>query len=108
MTVTELLVLNLFVMLLQRYTCRLLSPYDCPDNLDDYMFYLSKLLQIIDDYPSPYIFVCGDFNANIAHRSEFGTALLQLCSDHSLCLADKLFLPTDSFTFIRSSHNSTS
>ena len=24
-------------------------PYDCSDNLDDYMFYLGKLLQIIDD-----------------------------------------------------------
>ena len=42
--------------------------------------------------------MCGDFNANIAGRSQFGTALLQLCSNHSLCLADKLFLPTDSFS----------
>ena len=49
-------------------------PYDCSDNLDHDMFYLSKLLQIIDDYPSAYIFVCGDFIANIADRSQFGTA----------------------------------
>ena len=33
---------------------------------------------------------------------------MQLCADHSLCLADKVFLPTDSFTFVSSSHNSTS
>ena len=72
------------------------------------MFYPRKLLQIIDDYPSPYIFVCGDFNANIAERSQFGSTLLQLCADHSLCLADKVFLPTDPFTFVSSSHNSTS
>ena len=83
-------------------------PYDCSDNHDNYMFYLSKLLQIIDDYPSPYIFVCGDINANIAERSQFGSTLLQLCADHSLCFADKVFLPTDSFTFVSSSHNSTS
>ena len=68
-------------------------PYDFSNNLDDYMFYLSKLLQIIDGYPSPYIFLCGDFNSNNADRSQFGTALSPLCSDHSLCLAEKLFLP---------------
>ena len=38
-------------------------PYDCSDNHDDYMFYLSKLFQVIDEFQSPYIFVCGDFNA---------------------------------------------
>ena len=53
-------------------------PYYCSNNLDDYMFYLSTLLQIIDDYPSPYIFVCEDFNANIADRSQCGTAFIAI------------------------------
>ena len=42
------------------------------------MFYLSKIFQIIDEFQSPYIFVCGDFNANIRSPSQFGDDLLQL------------------------------
>ena len=30
-------------------------PYDCAENFDDYMFYLSQLLQIIEDLSSPYV-----------------------------------------------------
>ena len=52
-----------------------------------------------------YIFVCGDFNANIRGPSQFGDDLLQLCSDNSLCLADALFLLSITFTFISSSHD---
>ena len=81
--------------------------YDCSGH-DDYMFYHSKLFQIIDDVQSLYIFVCGDFNANIKSPSQFGDDLLQLCSDNSLCLADALFLPRNTFTFISSSHDTVS
>ena len=28
-------------------------PFDCPDNYDDYMFYLSKILQIVEEFGSP-------------------------------------------------------
>ena len=45
-------------------------PYECSDNHDDYMFYLAKIFQIIDEFQSPYIFVCGDFNANIRESLE--------------------------------------
>ena len=33
---------------------------------------------------------------------------MQLCSDNSLCLADELFLPRNTFTFISSSHDTVS
>ena len=77
------------------------------------MFYLSKIFQIIDEFQSPYIFVCGDFNANIRGLSQFGDDLLQLCSNNSLCLADELFLPRNTFTlvtftFVSSSHDTVS
>ena len=52
-------------------------PYECSDNHDDYMFYLSKIFQIIDEFQSPYVFVCGDFNANIRGPSQFDDDLLQ-------------------------------
>ena len=32
-------------------------PYECSDNHDDYMFYLSKIFQIIDEFQSP-IYLC--------------------------------------------------
>ena len=28
-------------------------PFDCPDNYDDYMFYFSKILQIVEKFGSP-------------------------------------------------------
>ena len=97
MIVIEFWDFNLHVVLSLHFVYVYSGPYDCSDNHDDYMFYLSKLFQIIDEFQSPYIFVCGDFNANIRSPSQFGDDLLQLCSDNSLCLADALFLPRNTF-----------
>ena len=83
-------------------------PYDCAENFDDYMFYLSQLLQIIEDFYSPYVYICGDFNANVLSHSRFGDELRRLCSDTLLCLSDTLPLPSDTFTFISSSHDTVS
>ena len=49
-----------------------------------------------------------DFNANTRCTSQFGDELSQLCRCNSLCLADTLFLPQDTFTFISSSHDTVS
>ena len=85
-------------------------PYDCAENLDDYMFHLSQLLQIIEDFSSPYVYICGDFNANVFLHPGFGNELLRLCSDNSLCLSDTLFLPSNrpTYTFRSSSHDTVS
>ena len=83
-------------------------PYDYAENFDDYMFYLSQLLQIIEDFSSPYVYICGDFNANVLSHSRFGDELRRLCSDTLLCLSDTLLLPSDTFTFISSSHDTVS
>ena len=72
------------------------------------MFYLNQLLQIIEDFSSPYVYICGDFNANVLSHSRFGDELLRLCSDTLLCLSDTLLLPSDTFTFISSSHDTVS
>ncbi len=50
----------------------------------------------------------GDFNANISVQSRFGRELQTACAEHALCFSDKLILPSDTFTFISSSHGSTS
>ena len=41
-------------------------------------------------------------------HSIFGNELLRLCSDNSLCLSDTLFLPSNTYTFISSSHDTVS
>ena len=69
---------------------------------------LAKISQIIDEFQTPYVYVCGDFNANTRCTSQFGDKLSQLCRCNSLCLADTLFLPQDTFTFISSSHDTVS
>ena len=56
MTVTELWAYNLYWFYL---------PYDCAEFFDDYLFYLSQLLQIIEYFSSPYAYNCGYCNANV-------------------------------------------
>ena len=84
------------------------TPCDSSENYDGFMFYLSKLLQIADEFPSSHIFICGDFNANIQQPSRFGKELIDVCNANSICFSDKMLLPNDTYTFISSSHSTTS
>ena len=83
-------------------------PFDSSENYDDYMFYLAKMLQIVEEFGSPYVYICGDFNANLLQSSRFGKELKQVCRDNSFSISDELLLPADTFTFVSSSHGSTS
>ena len=55
-------------------------PFDSSENYDDYMFYLAKMLQIVDEFGSPYVYICCDFNANLLQTSRFGKELRKVCS----------------------------
>jgi len=35
-------------------------PFDCADNTDDFMQYLSRVNDIFETYPTPYVYVIGD------------------------------------------------
>ena len=83
-------------------------PYDWAEIFDDYMFYLSQLLQIIEDFSSPYVYICGDFKVNVLSHSRFVNELLCLYFDNSPCLSDTLFLPSNTCTFIISNHDTVS
>ena len=108
MTVTELLALNLFVILLQRYSCVYTCHIIALTTLMIICFNSARYYRLLMTIPL-HIFSCARISMQILLIDlNVVLHLLQLCSDHSLCLADKLFLPTDSFTFISSSHNSTS
>ena len=71
-------------------------------------FYLAKMLQIVDEFESPYVYICGDFNANFLQTSRFGKELRKVCSGNCLIISDELMLPADTFTFVSTCYGSTS
>ena len=83
-------------------------PYECDMHYDDCCFYLSKLQCTIDSAQTPYIFILGDFNADIQSTSMFGAELIDFCNNNNLCFIDKEKLPPDSFTFVSQAHGTTS
>ena len=55
-------------------------PFDNSENYDDFMFYLAKILQIVEEFRSPYVYACGDFNDNLKKPSRYGKELTKLCN----------------------------
>ena len=51
-------------------------PYECDMNYDDYCFYLDKFKCTIESASTPYVFILGDFNANIQSRLSLEQNLL--------------------------------
>ena len=83
-------------------------PYECDMYYDDYCFYLSKLQCIIDTSNTPYVFILGDFNADIQSASIFGAELIDFCDNNELCFVDKERLLPDTFTYTSQAHGTTS
>ena len=55
-------------------------------------------------HQSPYVYMGGDFNANLLHTSRFEKELRKICSDNSLIILADLMLPADTFTFAGYKH----
>ena len=90
-------------------------PYACVDIEDEFLLYLGRVNDLIESYSTPYVYVMGDFNANVlvrtgnpANIAKFGKHLLDFCVEENIALADVKSLSKDSFTFISSAHNSVS
>ena len=49
---------------------------------------------IIESVETPYIFVLGDFNADVQSDSVFGTELVEFCNLNKLDFIDKCLLPS--------------
>ena len=45
-----------------------------------------KMLQIVDGFESPYVYICRDFNANLLQTSRFGKELRKVCSDNCVMM----------------------
>ena len=85
-------------------------PVDNTQNFDDFLQYIAKINDFVQNYKSPYIAICGDFNANIQSNSSsrFGRKLQEYCHDENLVIADQLMCPDSSFTFLSEAHHSVS
>ena len=66
-------------------------PYECDKFYDDYCFYLSKLQCIIDSANITYVFILGDFNADIQNTSIFGAELLDFCDNNAFVFLTRNF-----------------
>ena len=40
-------------------------PFNCADDTDDFMQYSSRVNDIFETYPTPYVYVIGNLNANV-------------------------------------------
>ena len=74
----------------------------------DFCFYLSKIQCIIASSNSPYVFILGDFNADIQSTAIFGAELIDFCDNNELCFIDKAMLFSDTFTYTSQAHGTTS
>ena len=90
-------------------------PYCADINIDEYAYYLGKIESIFSDYDSPYIYVIGDFNADISgwHSGQvthkFGQDLLGFCKNEGFVMSDKeLCSACDTYTFYSDAHCKTS
>ena len=76
---------------------------------------MSKIESLIEHADNPYVYVMGDFNAdvtkhvkdNVSHK--FGNELDKFCRDEGLVLSDVLLLEgSKSYTFFSDAHNTVS
>lgn len=82
-------------------------PFCCSDNLSDFLLKLHRIDSIITTAGTPYVFIAGDFNADITRDHVFGRKLEKFCDDNGLIISDTVLLK-DSFTFVSSAHQSMS
>ena len=75
---------------------------------DDFCFYLSEIQCIIASFNTPYVFILGDFNADIQSTSISGAELIDFCDNNELCFVDKEKLLPDTFTYTSQAHGTTS
>ena len=88
-------------------------PFCCESNLPDFMYYLGKINSVVNDCKNPYVFILGDFNANVSsdtvgNRHKFGVELQDFCQNEDPFISDVLLCPVNSYTFYSDAHDSVS
>ena len=67
-----------------------------------------KLKSFVTDYMSLYVFICGDFNANLLAESRLGKELTRFCNHVGLKILDKVSFKPRRYTYLREAHNNVS
>ena len=74
-----------------------------------FMYYLAKIKDITVNAQTPFVYIIGDFNANISRDTNFGRELKkEFCSVNSLVISDVKLMNSDTITFLSSAHSTTS
>ena len=95
----QLLILNVYM------------PYNNPEHMDLFQYYLQVINNIIVDFPSPYSYAIGDFNYNLIdpNNNRFGKELISFCKEENFIVSDLEMLDTsDTFTFYSEAHHTVS
>ena len=69
---------------------------------------MSKIVAFCNGIDSTCIFIVGDFNADISKTSVFGNILHDFCNDFSFSIADKDYLPAETYTYVSLARGTTS
>lgn len=94
---------NVFIIL------NIYTPFECHDNEAVYLQRLAFIGSFIEESKCTCIYVMGDFNADISDvKSIFGQHLIQFCEDNKLNVSSKVFLPSDSYTYVSEAWNTNS
>ena len=59
-------------------------PYQCEDNFDEFMEYMGKISDIIEESRCTHVCILGDSNAGVG--TLFENELLELCGTVYICL----------------------
>ena len=79
-------------------------PTDAHNNYDEFMFYLGKIISIVNESEVDAVCVVGDFNAN--PNSPYFQELQHVCDDNDLVITDVAVLPADTYTHINNNGSS--
>ena len=54
-------------------------PYCCDSNMPDFLYYLTKVGDLMENSGTPYVFTVGDFNSDIKRQHKFGQEFQRFC-----------------------------
>ena len=87
-------------------------PYFNGANTNEYLDYLSRFSNIIEEHSTSYVYFIGDYNANLcvnnSGRARFANELASFCEEEDLILSDYALLDPQTYTFISHAHNTVS
>ena len=89
---TEVVILNVYL------------PYCSAENQNDFEFYLAKLSSIIEELQTPFVYIMGDWNADVSKvngkiRHKFGDILSHFCHAENLIVSDFIYLRQNDYTY---------